>query len=771
MRRITHYFTGHFTGWSAFLVIGLFTISITPVYAIAPLTPITTQKTAVATNLGLDGGQANDIALDVNSEAAYSAHFAPNGIFSSQDNGETWQSLPSTANYGSGKAVEVDQTTGDAYAMIGDSVIKTTDQGTTWNDMSGNFSEPVILGEVMVYTRDRLIVATGDGSVMISNDAGASFTKATVLSNSRITWLAGATNSDTYYAVVQIDGSSEKLYKSVDGGVNWTDMDVHTKGVDADGRLYEVSVDPLDDSYLVMIATVPNNPAYQTTNGGNSWTKITDSGSNVLGTHATFDSTGRLYVGSNYSDNPTAGTPTWSVFSTITPLSSIYSDMFAVDPSDPDILFTNSAMGIAKSIDQGATWTDEIDGITAVKTYDISQAKDKDIVWIGANGGLAKTTNFTDASPTWEYPVLPAPGLNNIQAVWVNPDDGNMVVAGLSSFISKTTDGGDTWVQSTAPAFSGRVQDIVQSNVDPNTLYAIYWNDDLAATDVGGVFMSTDTGDTWTDLALPNNLPAVSLAVDANDIVYVGIGGDDTSTGIYTYDGATWTHIAGDFSGDKINSIVVNPSHPKVIYVTTETSDTSSGLYISKDSGTTWKKNSHGLKKVNQLGTLILQETTKPYTLYVAGQADTTLNGVIYKSSNAGVTWNLYYTGLKQETFYALLFDGLVVGNDRGLYDLKSRANVKIKVNSNTTNDVVRVTLKDASTKKKLRNRLVTVYARDSKNDSWNKMTKAKTNKKGKITLSLDLAKNTQLKAVWTPKTSDKEEYTKARSRIVKVKQ
>lgn len=726
---------------------------------------IITESGSVASNAGLYGGQPEDIAVDSTSNAVYVANFAPGGIFSSTDKGETWSGLPASSNYGTGKAVEVDQTTGTVYALIGDSIINSTDQGVNWTDLTSGVGNAV-LGQTMLFAHNTLMIADMQGGVYISTDDGATFSHVSIDTTGHITSFAAATLSSTYYVVVRINDASEKLYTSTNGGSTWTDMAVSSHGLTSSNRFYEVGVDPLNDSHIVMISDVPSNGPYQTTDGGSSWTTITNGSFSINGGYVTFDSTGRVYIGSYYSDNATAGTPTWTQFTVTTPLSSIYGDQAAVDPSNDDILFTNSGFGVAKSVDHGVTWTDEYDGITSVKIYDISQTTDKAVVWLGANGGLAKSTDFTSGSPTWSYPILPAPGTSSVKAIWVQPDDANIVVAGLGTFLSKSTDGGTTWTQATAPIFSGQVQDIVQSPVTPTTLYAIHWNDSLAGADSGGVFMSTDTGTTWTDLALPDSASAVTLAIATDDTLYVGIGGDATTKGVYTYTSGTWTKLAEDFGNGKITSILTDPADANTVRLTVETSDNTPGLYVSTDAGATWTTAATGLTGVNNLDTLTLQTSTTPDTLYVAGQNLTTLNGEIYKSSDSGATWNLYYTGLKQEQFYAMLFDGLLAGNDRGLYKLKTRASLKLK----QIDDALVLTLKDASTHKKLKRKLVTVYTRLDKSKPWVKLEKIKTNKKGIATLSGPLTAGTKVKAIWKPKKQDRAEYRKANSRVLQVK-
>lgn len=728
------------------------------------------QTTSVATNLGLFGGAAEDIGTDPNSDAVYFASMSPSGIFSSTDLGDNWTGLPSDTNYGIGKAVEVDPDSGVAFAMIGSSLLRSEDQGAHWEDKTDNVVEAAFKDD-MVFGQGRLLVALNTGGVAVTEDSAETFDEFLIDQDMEITSLASASSGDVYYAVTS-DGESEKLYQSTDGGESWTDMDVSAHGVATAGRFNEITVDPDTDAHLVIISIVGEFPPYQSFDTGDTWTTLTDEdGDELSGTHATFDGTGRLYVGSQYTDNPAASPMVWEQLATGTPNSSIYADTFDTDEEDFNILYTNSSYGVARSEDRGLSWEDMVSGVTAVKVFDVSQANDKDIVWIGANGGLAKTENFTDNSPTWEYPILPTGGISNIRAVWVKPDDANTVVMGGSTVFYYTTDGGETWNQSVADGFSGGVQDIIQSRLDDNTLYAIFYDDDLSADDTGGVFMSEDAGQTWTDLELPDNLPAISLAVAADDTLYVGIGGDADTTGIYQYAGGAWSLLSGSPQTPQITSLLADPSDANLLYATTENDSTGGAFYTSIDAGVTWNRQDTGIEDINHLDTLTLQNSTS--NIYLSGQDGPSLNGVVYKSSDRGSSWSLFYTGLKQESFYTMLFDGLLLGNDRGLYGIHSKAKLKFSVSDSTlqAGDSVMLSLrlKDASTSKPLKHKKLKVFKKVGKNGEWELIETLRTNIKGKAQLTLSPAKNIRYKVRWIPKKAAADEYVKVTSAIRKV--
>ena len=87
-----------------------------------------TKKNSIVSNLGLYGGQPEVIGIDYGSDNIYVANYAPNGLFYTDDGGTTWNGLPSAANLGVAKSVAVDQVTEYVYALVGDSLLRSTDK-------------------------------------------------------------------------------------------------------------------------------------------------------------------------------------------------------------------------------------------------------------------------------------------------------------------------------------------------------------------------------------------------------------------------------------------------------------------------------------------------------------------------------------------------------------------------------------------------------------------------------------------------------------------
>lgn len=732
------------------------------------------QDTAVATNLGLYGIEPMDITTDPNDgNVIYVSSYTPNGIFTSTNSGTTWQGLPNDVDYGAGKDVAIDPATGDVYGVIGDHVIKSTDHGNSWTKLTANLVGNPVMGSVLIFANEMLLVSATGGEVQISADGGDTFSAVTVNGaddNSSSIYVASfsADQAGNFYAILTDESAdTSTLYMSNDGGTTWFEMDVEAGGVAAGARFYDVAVDPANDDHLVLASYHPDYDSYHSLDAGSTWIAMQNDGNRVGANEAVFNGAGNLYIGTVFTEDPQSVSPTWTAMETDTPLSSVRGDYFAVDYTNPLTLYSNTGLGIAKSEDGGSTWVDTVEGITALRTYSISQADDKDVVWIGANGGLARSTNFTDDNPDWDFPILPEDGISSIQAVWVKPDNANRVLAGLSGFISISTDGGDTWEHADTPDFTGSVEQIVQSPRSDQILYAFYTNTSLTEDLYnGGVLKSSDAGSTWTDLDFPTTLAGGAIAVaveDDKDVLYVGIGSGGSETGVYTLSGGDWNKLDEDFNGLYVNYILVNPADNTMVFISLEADSTVGSLYKSVDAGATWTIITDGIETANHLGVMAVQSDG---TMYLAGQA-TGNPGMIYKSTDVGDSWSDYYVGKRQEFFYALLFDGLLTGNDRGLFDLKSYAKVTLKKKTLGDKDY-RFTsvLKDAATRVRLADRKVTIYKKRP-GKSWEIIRQKVTSSTGTVRIRVTAKNNTKFKVVWKPGKTDRAEYTKSKSRVV----
>jgi uncharacterized repeat protein (TIGR01451 family) len=184
------------------------------------------------------------------------------------------------------------------------------------------------------------------------------------------------------------------------------------------------------------------------------------------------------------------------------------------------------------------------------------------VMFVGTpDGGIWRTDNWTDTTPTWtpltdaqSSLAIPQHGLALFPGSGSNPATLYAEASGPNGVILKTTDGGHTWAPSqAASSFTDAIfSAIALSPTDPQTLYVAVSGDDGAGTTVGGLYRSTDGGQTFANLSVTQigGAFATDVVVDPNDptILYVGVvnATDTTKNGVYQVqlhaDGSsTWT--------------------------------------------------------------------------------------------------------------------------------------------------------------------------------------------------------------------------------------
>jgi photosystem II stability/assembly factor-like uncharacterized protein len=142
--------------------------------------------------------------------------------------------------------------------------------------------------------------------------------------------------------------------------------------------------------------------------------------------------------------------------------------------------------------------------------------------------------------------------------------------------VFKTTDGGETWVPITDKYFGGTIGAIAISEANPDIVYVGTGENDIRG-DVShgdGMFKSTDAGKTWRAAGLASTRQISRVRIDPRDpnIVYAAVLGHvwapDTARGVYksTDGGAHWRRILFRNDSTGAADLVIDPSNPSVLY-------------------------------------------------------------------------------------------------------------------------------------------------------------------------------------------------------------
>lgn len=699
--------------------------------------------------LNLEGCYAEDFARGVNAtdgslETYYLACNSANGIFASTDNGVSWSAVSSaTADYGAVIAVVAADTPGTAFMIGGIKLYRTTDDGLTWEQV-GVDEDLNNFGQQMAFGNGTLMAPYRAGGMIVSTDDGVTLTNYDISTSGMVaTYVAYSAADGAWYALAGSDSASQTLYVSADNGQTWI-------ATAKTGDYSVVAIDPLDSNYLVVVGS--SEMEYTSTGVAGTW--INMNATNPSHVKSVVINSGMVIAGVEYTtDNGT----TWESFNSTEAL--LKGNFFSVDGST---YYTQSGRGLAISEDGGTTWTDHYTGLNGVNISDVSITDDKETVWLAAYGGFVKSENFTSSitagiTPTWSDFIQPTEGIDGTSAVWVKPNDQNVVLATMTS-LYKSTDSGDSW-STISTGTSGETLSDFAYDADSGTLYLGYKQEE--GTVGGGVLMSTDFGDTWTDLGM-TSAPVNAVTFDAADnILLAAVGSEQSSTkeqrGMYVYDGTTWTHLGDNSSeplfkklvSDVLYAPVTGYAYAAVADIGTD-SGFHGGLFMSHDganSWATWTQMTDGLAE--DMWGISLAAETNGQSIYVAS-ARPAGTAYIYKCVYDGSSCGTYYTGLVDENLNGMLFDDFVtVGT--GMYRYKSKATLKLK-NMGIKNEKfsLRSTLKDATTGQVVKGQKLKLYRK--KNGVYVRVKKnvvTKTNSNGRLVFHVSKAGTYQVR--WTP--------------------
>lgn len=142
--------------------------------------------------------------------------------------------------------------------------------------------------------------------------------------------------------------------------------------------------------------------------------------------------------------------------------------------------------------------------------------------------------------------------------------------------VFKTTDGGDTWTAATDKYFGGTIGAIGVSESNPDIVYVGTGEYPIRSnvSPGDGVFKTIDGGKTWTaaGLAASGQISRVRVHPANPDIVWVGVQGHafgpNAERGVYkTIDGGkTWRQVLFRNDSTGVSDLVLDPSNPDVLY-------------------------------------------------------------------------------------------------------------------------------------------------------------------------------------------------------------
>ncbi len=288
-------------------------------------------------------------------------------------------------------------------------------------------------------------------------------------------------------------------------------------------------------------------------------------------------------------------------------------------PSQPNVYYMGQVNGgVWKTDDYGRTWRPIFDDQPTQSIGAIAvAASDPNVIYVGSGEGLHRPDlsvgngiyKSTDAGKTWTHL-----GLDDgfqIPAMAVDPRDPNKVFAAVLGHpygpskqrgLFLSTDGGATWKNVIYKDENTGASDVEIDPSNPDVIYASMWEaregpwEDGNKVDGsgGGLFKSTDGGNTWHQLSngLPKDLSQIYVAIAPSDSkrLYATVASTSGPLGVYRSDdaGETWAKITDDprpsgrIGGGDLSVPRVDSKNPDIVYCA------STVTMKSIDGGKTW---------------------------------------------------------------------------------------------------------------------------------------------------------------------------------------
>ena len=579
------------------------------------------------------------------------------GVWKTTNAGRTWTPVFDSASSASIGAIGVAPSnpdvvyvgTGEAdmrdSIQFGDGMYKSVDAGKTWKHIGLESTRQI--GRIIVDPKNPNIVfvaalghayaANPDRGVYRSHDGGTTWQKVLFKNddvgaidlnfdpaNSQIVYAAlWNVRRPPWFIYAPANGPGGGIFKSVDGGTTWKEID---EGIPLEGRgRIGVSVSPANHNRIYAAVDAKEGGIFISDDGGASWTRLSsdkrlwDRGWYFEKVTADPKSADTVYVMNTSVYRSTDAGKTWTAIKG-DPTGDDFHQLW-IYPDDPKRMVLGSDQGTIVSVDGAVTWSSWYNQATA-QIYHVAPDY-RFPYWVtgaqqdsGAVGSPSRSRHSEISLRDWEG--LCAGGESGYTAP--DPLHPEILFGGTVSRCNVVT--GET--KNVSPETRGTpgqyrhdwTQPLVFSQADPHALY--FGNQFL--------YKTTNGGESWTQLGqdmtredpgVPPNLNEAAAADAPADkrrgVIYtiapsplrapmIWIGTDDGSIQLTNDDGKSWQNVSPPAMTSWSKVVMIEASHFDVkeayaAYERHQLEDYEPHILRTHDSGKTWTEITNGLPK------------------------------------------------------------------------------------------------------------------------------------------------------------------------------
>ncbi len=487
--------------------------------------------------------------------------------------------------------------TGESYFNVdtlnGNGVLKSTDKGATWTPLASTMNDPRFnnVSRVIISPTDpdEVLISTTVGRykssltstthIFRSIDGGVSWTEVFVevnggsVTGARVQQLvADPTNFNIQYATVHETG----IIKSTDGGLNWNY--INTGITDLSGR-FELAISPVSSSYLFVSAEgASSSKLFISLNGGTSWSDMSNNGGtdNWLGGQGWYDNAivchptdpaivfvggPQLYQLDLNITNKTYASTALASYGFPHPDHHV---LEIVHPAGGDwyLLGTNDG-GVTRTASGVTGFTIPANGMVTTQFYGVDKRPGAS-AYVGGmqDNGTWQSPNDPIATDLWEFRI----GGDGYETSW-HFDDPQKIMGGYQyNGLQRSLDGGVSWSSATVG-----LSDTGAGNAPFITKIGKTWKrpDDVFAVGASGVWRSTDFGGSWAlsaiganDWGSINSFHSVAISNANPDHVWAGSRMDGTAHIMLSTDAGVTFAATTDYASTVMGSISGLTTHP-----------------------------------------------------------------------------------------------------------------------------------------------------------------------------------------------------------------